>query len=356
MRFLQYSILLVFVASCALAKDSKPKTAGEAVERAVKQSQLTLAGSKPFHLKAIIAELDSPGSDYKAEVEMYWVTPDHWRRTIKSPTFSQTMIVDGEKVSEQNQGDYFPWWLNNFVIALFHLGPEQIRSLNTPVPDLEALQKELAKKLPPGLMGMHMDTGNQCVRSQEPVGVDPVHNTVFTSVCFQNPSGLIQSILSPYFEAEFSDFRDFSGKRVARKISMTLQPGTKIEARIAELTGLEKPDQTMFAFTEPTAPQNRMSRMRVSESMARAALLGSPDIAWLPINNGKTKGTLSLGISVDKDGHVRETWPLNSDNPFPQDQARKAVSQWIFKPLVVNGTPQQMETILTFAFETKTGN
>jgi hypothetical protein len=100
MRLLQYSILLLLLTSFALAKDDNPKTVEEAVELAAKLSQVTLPGSKPFHLKATIAELHSPDSDYKAEIEMYWVAADHWRRTIKSPEFSQTMIVNGGKVSE----------------------------------------------------------------------------------------------------------------------------------------------------------------------------------------------------------------------------------------------------------------
>src|SRR5215831_4138510 len=112
-----YSIFLVALVatSCAAQDKDKPKTVGEGVELAAKLSQLTLPRSKPFHLKATIAELDSPDSDYKAEVEMYWAAQDRWRRTIKSPDLSQTMVVNGDTVSEQNQGGYFPWWLNDFV-------------------------------------------------------------------------------------------------------------------------------------------------------------------------------------------------------------------------------------------------
>jgi len=147
MRFVQSAILMVLFAAACLAKDSnKPKTVGEGMELASKLSQLTVSGSKPFHLKATIAELDSPDSDYKAEVEMYWVAPDRWRRSIKSPDFSQIMVVDGEKVSEQDQGEYFPWWLNDFVTAIFELAPKQIRLLNTPLPDLEAMQKRVCQE------------------------------------------------------------------------------------------------------------------------------------------------------------------------------------------------------------------
>jgi hypothetical protein len=362
MRYIHSATMMILLAASSLAKDNQqPKTVGEGVERAASLSQLTLPGSKPFHLRATIAELDSPDSDYKAEVEMHWVARDRWRRTIKSPGFSQVMIVNGEKVVEQNQGDYFPWWLNDLVIAIFQLAQPEIRQSKTPMPDLQAMQQEFAKKLPPGLRGLRMDTGKQCMRGQESVGIAPVQNTVFTVVCFENPPGVLDSVVSPAYEAEFSDFKDFKGRNVARRISVEPERGTKIEGRITELTELTdlseaNADASLFAVPAPSAPQERIVRMRVSEEAARAALLASPEISWLPVRDGKTKGTLSIGVSVDRQGHVRETWPLNSDNPFPQDQARKVVSQWTFKPFAVNGVPAQMETILTFAFETKIGS
>jgi hypothetical protein len=87
-------------------------------------SQITLPGSTPFHLKAAIVETTNPTSEYRAQIEEYWVSPEKWRRTIDSPSFSQTTIVNGDKVSEKDTGDYFPWWLNDFVTAIFDpLGP-----------------------------------------------------------------------------------------------------------------------------------------------------------------------------------------------------------------------------------------
>lgn len=352
MRLLQYSILLLLLTSFALAKDDNPKTVEEAVELAAKLSQVTLPGSKPFHLKATIAELHSPDSDYKAEIEMYWVAADRWRRTIKSPEFSQTMIVNGGKVSEQNQGDYFPWWLDDFVVAIFQLAPQQIRDLNITLTEVAAM-RELARQLPPGMSGDLVKAPKLCTRTQQRVGIAPVQNTVFTSVCFQHPQGLLLSIQSPEFTAEFSDFHHFGGKSVARKISMMPEPGTKIEADITELAELKGPDAALFDVSGPANPQDRIVRIRAGEDLVRQALQGSPEIQWRPVPDGKTSGTLSLGVSIDRQGHVRETWPLNSDNRFPQDQARKEVAKWTFKPFILNGVPQQVETVLTFAFETK---
>ncbi|HLK08178.1 MAG TPA: energy transducer TonB [Candidatus Angelobacter sp.] len=357
MRHLQCAFMICSLAVSSIAKDNpNPKSVSEAMERAAQLSQLTAPGSTPFHLKATIAELDSPDSDYKAEVEMYWVARDQWRRTLKSPDFSQTIIVNGGKIAEQNQGDYFPLWLNEFVIAMFDLAPAQIKQSKALMPDMTAVQKKAAKNLPPALRGLRLDTGTQCVRNQEPAGIPPIQNNIFTTVCFRNPPGLLESVSSPGFQAEFRDFKEFHGKNVARRISQEPEPGTKIEARVTELTDVKESDPAMFSVQAPSAMHERAVMMRVSEGVARGLLLTAPEIAWLPVRDGKTNGTFSLVVSVDKEGHVRETWPLNSDNPFPQDQARKAVSEWRFKPLMMEGVPVQMESVLTFAFQTRIGD
>src|SRR6202041_682511 len=68
------------------------------------KSQLTLAGSAPFHIKFSIRETINPQSDRHAEVEEYWVAPEKCRRTIQSPAFSQTLIVNGSEISETDAG------------------------------------------------------------------------------------------------------------------------------------------------------------------------------------------------------------------------------------------------------------
>ena len=172
MRQITCAILICLLADTCLAKDAKPKTVAEAMERASKLSQLTTPGSVPFHLKATISEPDSTDSDYKAEIEEHWLAPDKWRQTIKTPDFSQTLIVNGEKISEQNQGDYYPLWLRDLVTAIFDLAPTRIKQLQTPLPDLAALQEHGAQNLPPALRNFRIDTGTSCDRSKEEVVFD----------------------------------------------------------------------------------------------------------------------------------------------------------------------------------------
>jgi hypothetical protein len=44
------------------------------------------------------------------------------------------MIVDDDRIAEQNTGDYFPWWLNDLVTAIFD-----------PLPTLDQLKQMKAQ-------------------------------------------------------------------------------------------------------------------------------------------------------------------------------------------------------------------
>jgi hypothetical protein len=108
--------VLALAAYAASADDAVP--VANVTEKALQQSQITLPGSKPFHLVATIVETTDPGSEPRAKIEEYWLSPTKWRRTITSHGFSQTRIVKGDAVLEKNTGDYFPSWLSQMLTAV----------------------------------------------------------------------------------------------------------------------------------------------------------------------------------------------------------------------------------------------
>jgi hypothetical protein len=62
-------------------------------------------------------------------------------------------------------------------------------------------------------------------------------------------------------------------------------------------------------------------------------------------------------ISVDRDGRVREAWPLNSDNAGLEDPARDQVKQWRLKSASdQTGQRVQVDGGLGFSFETQIGD
>jgi hypothetical protein len=97
---------------------------GEALDRALEQSSLTHSNAKPFHLKVHLFESTNPPSEYRAEIEEHWISPQQWRRSVETPQFKQILIVNGDQVSEQNTGDYYPLWLKSFITGIFDPVPQ----------------------------------------------------------------------------------------------------------------------------------------------------------------------------------------------------------------------------------------
>jgi TonB family protein len=332
--------LLFFSKTSLLGADTKGVSLFDAANHAVQQSQLTLPGSPAFHLRAKVVESTNPTSGYQAELEVMWVSPEKWRRTVISPDFSQILIVNGEQRSEQLRGNYYPLWLRNLVTALLD-----------PLPMLPQL-KNVSAQIAPAAGGREAQS---CSRLQMKVGIPPAQNSAFLVFCF-NGAGLLQSVVTPGYSAEFKDYKPFLAKQVARRVVADPEPGTTLEATITELTELQNPDNKLFQIDQPTPREQLVASAAVSEETARSLSLKTADIQWPPVRDGKISGVLSIYVSVDREGVVREAWPLNSDNPQLDDAARQQVLAWRFKPATNHGTPTQLESILTFSFDTKIAN
>ncbi|MGH9514382.1 MAG: hypothetical protein ACRD3P_01745 [Terriglobales bacterium] len=328
------SLIMFFVVLSpffAAASDSMAELPKKAMER----SKITSPGSRPFLLKAKVLEVTNPSNEnYKAEIEEHWVAPDRWRRTVRTSDFSQTLIVNGNKTSEQLTGDYYPNWLRTVVAAIFEpdgvlQGIDMSRSSDNPV------------------IG-----GNQvCRRFTYMAGIAPVSNKVFSTFCFEG--SLVASVGEPGYEISYKNYKGFAGKHVARTIAEYIESGTELEATIDELTELSTPDEAQFGIQQPSAP---LQTLHINEATLRTLAVGIPEIVWPPIRSGADKGTLSLYVCLDRSGHVREVYELNSSNPGLSDVARDQVMKWHFKVAANHGTPVQVESILTFAFQTATAN
>lgn len=78
------------------------------LDQMIRRSTLAEPGGTPFYLKATITDKDDAKSEFNGTLEEYWLSPTKWRRVVKLRDFSQTRIVNGDQVYEENIGDYFP--------------------------------------------------------------------------------------------------------------------------------------------------------------------------------------------------------------------------------------------------------
>jgi hypothetical protein len=335
-------VLLSLLAASLAAQEAGDKVVSiaQAADHAVQQSKLTLSGGAPFHLKAHIANAGALKPEYSADVEEYWVAPEKWRRTVQSAGFSQILIANGDKVSEKLTGDYYPFWLRDMVTALFD-----------PLPMADQL------KLMQGQMQIPEDSAksNSCLSMQFRVGIAPAQNSLSSAFCFGGKGGLLQAVVTPGYKAQFDDYQPFKKKMVARTIKAEFAPDLVITAKVTELAALPSPDENLFTMDAATPATEQMKTIQVTEDSARALTVNTPAIVWPPVREGRTDGVMSVYVSVDRSGHVREVWPLASNNPELKETTREQLLHWQYKPYN-NGGPSQMEAVLTFAFTTRIEN
>jgi hypothetical protein len=321
--------ILAFMLAIPTPAQDGASTWMQMATRAVQQSKLTLPGSNPFHLKAEIVETSDPTSDYQAKVEEYWVSPEKWRRTIESPTFSQTIVVNGDKFLEKDTGDYFPWWLNDLVTAMFDPLP------NVPMP--KEVNPQANKIVPPQIASLC--TGVQIASDQWNLCFDP-RRTLLTSA-FNLGTG---------YDAEFKDFHEFGKKQVPRRIVRHPAPGMTIQGTVTQLDGLPEADEQIFAIDQSTPPQDRIIRVRIDEETLRKLSLTSTEVDW-PYVGGPVTGGCAVYVSEDRSGHIREVWPGGCDNTGLEDPLHNQVMKWQLKTPTANDVPVQVESRLTFAFK-----
>jgi hypothetical protein len=324
-----FAFLLCTIPASSSSANSDTILLAEAADKAVRQSKLTLPGGKPFHLRAEILEPHERDSDFRATIEEYWISPTKWKRTISSPDFSQTLVVDGDSVSETDTGDYFPFWLNSLVMAMVD-----------PLPMLDSL-KQSQSQIPKPRGGANSTTcGDLKARVDRWV------------ICFDGGRGLLTSVFTKGYAAEFKDYKEFGDKHIARRIVTNPEPGTTIEAHITELTDFNQPDNPMFAIKEPTHPAEQIHSVRIDEDTFRKFVDGSTEIDWPPTGGGLATGGCAVYVSADRSGHVREAWPEGCDNAGLQDPLREMVKKWHLKPTTYKGAPVQVEALLGFTFHT----
>jgi len=318
LRVLGAWVTTVFMGACLT-------WASDETTPSVVQATLISPGSPPFHLSAAITER----ADFNEHIdfEMYWVSPNKWRRTIVSQDFSQTLIVNGDKVFEQDSDEYFPLGLQTLATAL--VDPR-------PLLDLWRPGNQLVTKG----NGASDESGKTCF------GSNP-------TMCLMTRNGLTEIVGVPGHSVTFSDYHEFKDRRVARLVSVKIDQGDSLQARVTELKELNSVDDKLFEIATPTPKDNQIQSVVVSQLELGQQALQALEIIWPQVLDGKTTGETSYYVSIDRGGQVREILPLSVSIERADDSARRQIVRWKFKPFLKGGIPVQAEGVLELPFNTR---
>jgi hypothetical protein len=268
-------------------------------------------------LQAVITERGDP--DEKVEVEMSWVAPDKWKRTIRAAEFSQTLIVDGDKIFEQDLDNYLPLAIQVLTTAMVDPGPIVAAFRRGDIAITKA-------------NGASDESGKVC----------------FGKVCVQQGNGLVETVAAPGRSVTFTDYHPFKHKRVARQLFYQIDPGDSYQAHVTKLGELTS-DDAQFAIPEPTPKEKQIRCVVLAEADLRALALQPTEIIWPQVlEDNKTSGETSYYVSVDRSGQVREILPLSISVERADDSARRQIMRWKFQPAMRDGVAVQAEAILNF--------
>lgn len=299
-----------------------------ALNRALKVSSLTNDG-KPFHA---VMEIGTKGTEYSGRIEVWWVDSTKYRMVLTSPKFSQERVVNGESVFEKNEGDYYPRWLENFVLAVLD-----------PVPVAKNFRGH------GGAVMLGPQITNSCLRRDDrPRGI--TDQLTWGMICFDGSEPHLASVLTMNVSMEFKDWKGFGKKQIARTYQTDVLDYQPVIGRLRTLEEIKQPDDTMFVVNTVTPVEQRISTEFVSTLKEESMVEKVPEIQWPSVREGKTEGYMIVYARTDRTGQVRETAKHSSDQPGLEGFGMEQALKYKFKPLVIDGVARQMEMPLVLHF------
>ena len=314
-----------------------PILSDQAIDRILIQSSLT-NGQTPFH--ALLA-ITGPTPAYSGQVDVLWFAPAQYRLTLSSPTFHQVRIVNGDQVQEQNDGDFYPRWLQTFVEALLDPIPlELFRGIAVTLPEAGSAPST----------GMHLQP---CIRRDDrPGGI--TDQMTWGSICFYDERmTLLQSVQTFNRYLEFSDFHSFGKQNIPYTFATSVLDYQPVKGHLDLLERIGAPDPSLIAISAPTPPSAILHTAFVSTLKEETLIDHPPVFNWPTVREGKTDGYMIVYARTDRTGQVRETAKHNSDQPGLEQFGMEQALTLKFHPLLIDGVPQQMEMPLVLHFSTK---
>jgi hypothetical protein len=332
-RIIRLFPLLMSVPLSAQMQRPPSITLDEAIQRVQHSSSLTDKGN-PFHALLTISNPKNPDSEYRATIEVFWKNRKSYRTVITSRMFSQTRIVQGDQVEEHNVGDFYPPWLQDYLTAI-------LNPLHVP----NAFQNSTAQIF----LGDHMRSCQ--IHDDRPGGI--TNDLTHAMICFAGNEPRLESMGDFSYGMTFSDFRPYGKQSIAYTYQSGMDGNDPIIGKLTLLEPLEHPSADLFTITTPTPPSDRIETTAVSTLKEESLVERSDTSPWPPIRGGKTEGYMIVYAVTDRTGQVRSASKYNSDNAELEYAGVARAMHYKFKPLLIDGVPQQMEMPLVLHFSSR---
>jgi hypothetical protein len=309
-----------------------------AVARAADDSTLAAPGGAAFHLKLSTADATMHSAAYAGEIEIWWETPERWRREIKFPGFTQSAVRDGADYWESSApSDYLPYWVQELATAAIDPIPAGLLADVDPDKD-----------------------GNGCWKWESEYGAAAEKFSAYRSVCF-NPNGTAREILVHPPSVTLNGYEAFAGKMIARQLVVWRGERSDVTATVTVLEPLaayaprsgEFPGG-VFAMARHSAFDARLRVVQIPESALEPATVGgNAPLTFPPSFIFPLSGVIAVTVEIDRNGAVRGFPLAISKNQGRNQAAIEQIKNWKFKTYLLDGAPVEVITTLSVPFHLK---
>jgi hypothetical protein len=331
-----------------MGQSTKSAPSNEAVLDDALRNSALVYGRQPFHLKLEITPGQKASETMHGSVEVFWLARDRYKLVVESGDFRQTKVVVGNEVEEQDEGDYLPRWLDNFVEAIFE-----------PVPQLQAMRQMDAKFTGGGTFQPYPSRPALTMPRYLNKGDRPNGITDETSVARVglDPFGpWVESGLDFTRYVSFRDFEPFGKQRIPREWQNDIPENIFVNGKMTVLEKLSASDAKQIRVEHATEKSGQIRTVFVTKEKISEMLEPLPEYTWPSEDTEALEGYMIVYVRTDRTGKIRESYWDSSDNYKLQDAGVKLALISRLKPMVVDGAAVQVEGPLVLHFKTTRSN
>lgn len=347
----RYLVLLVSLATGQLSIGQSPTTAPQPLP---KDPHAILAAAEPFydfsdpslkpwHLKATYQLYDEKGKPAEqGTYEYWWASPKIYRGTWTRPHAAHTEwhTADGryERLDSGGPLKFFERRLESMLLA-------PLAGMRDPDPALFGLELKL---MPAG--GADFPCITEMPLRQRDGTLQPLPESLAQSFCFDPQMPILWAIHSNgIVTVDFSSIVKAQGKYLPRGVLVTGGKQKIFSASVNQVSGL--------SLSDPALTPSPDARLAMDENTgASAGLSGGwiikrvppvyPQMAW----SGHDQGTVLLQGTIGVDGLVHNPEVILAPSRPLAESALDAVSQWVYKPFLLNGKPIEKQTVFNVRY------
>jgi len=300
-------------------------------DRARKLSELRIEGAQAFHLRASFEASGTAEFTGIGNYEETWVSPTQWRRQA---------TLGGHIVIETRNGDLVYRKIDHKYSA--RRIDEAMDVLTSSLPRASGSNSVPSWQVANGQLGKTVLV--QVWRGK--MGNDGKPDTNTQVYYFGPDNGLLRGHHEMSELTIYNDFEDFSGKMIARRLSVLESGFLILEIKVAQLEAAAPPQSSDFFSLAGVTP--------VSYATDN---VGSKYLPPVPIKQVKPElrapgfhGKVVCNLVLDSHGHVREVAFPEGVNPSVEKAVRDAAMQFEYSPATFNGRLVVSDSRVEFEF------